>query len=119
MQPCAMPKSRSWRICKGGLARVWRFIAASTVRGAEGCPASLAARCASLVHCEAPRAREDVAGSQAVYLPDRMAEVGRIGVARIERDVGQRGALPHMAQQAARTLPCAEGPEGRAGLLLE
>src|SRR5437868_1941124 len=115
-----MPESRSWSICKG-LIRVSRFIAVTRARGAEGCPASAprGRSRASLVHGEPPRSREDVAGSQAVHLADRMAEMGRVRIAGVERDVGQRGALPHVAQQAAGALPGPEGAEGQAGLLLE
>src|SRR3984957_14026386 len=71
------------------------------------------------VNRQIPRAREDRARLQSVEPADRMAEMRRVGVADILREVRQIDVLVDEMQQMPLPLPGAEGAKRYAGLLLE
>src|ERR1700738_14446 len=66
-----------------------------------------------------PRSLEDRARLQAVEAADRMAEMGRIGVADVLCQMRQIDVFVDEMQQMPRPLPGAEGAKRHAGLFLE
>src|SRR5438874_13617358 len=66
-----------------------------------------------------PRARKDRARLQSVEPADRMAEMRRIGIANILRQMRKINVLVDKMQQMPRPLPGAIGAERHSGLLLE
>src|SRR5260370_40320927 len=81
--------------------------------GAVG-PARVAA-----IDRKVPRAREDRTRLQPVKPADRMAEMGRVGIADILCEMRKVDVLIGEVQQMPRPFPGAEGTERDAGLLLE
>src|ERR1700722_19059464 len=68
---------------------------------------------------EIPRPGENRTRLQAVEMPDRMAEMARIGIADILRQMRQIDVLIGEMQQVPSTLPGPECAERDASLLLE
>src|SRR5215471_14715683 len=82
-------------------------------------PAIRELRPASMVNHEITRAGKDCARLQAVKSADRVAEMRRIGIADVLRQMCKVDVLVGEMQQMARALPGPERTEGNAGFLLE
>src|SRR6185437_13055800 len=82
-------------------------------------PCAIGGGPAAVIDREIARAGEDRPRLQAIEAADRMAEMGRIGVTDILRQMGEVEVLVGEMQQMPRPLPGAECPERDTGLLLE
>ena len=76
-------------------------------------------RCVLAVDRKVAGAREDRARLQPVKAPDRVAEMGGVGIADFLRQMRQIEVLIGEMQQVPRAFPGPEGAEGDTGLLLE
>src|SRR5207247_3349871 len=73
----------------------------------------------AVVNREIPRAQKNRARLQSIEPPDRMAEMRRVGIADVLRQMRQIEILVGKVQQMPRALPGAKRAERYAGLLLE
>src|SRR5215813_11181349 len=71
-------------------------------------------RAAAAVDREVARADEDRARLQAVEAADRVAEMRRVGIADVLREMSEVEVLVGEVQEMPRALPGAEGAEGNA-----
>src|SRR5258707_7621144 len=73
----------------------------------------------AVVNREIPRAKKNRARLQSIEPADRMAEMRRVGIADVLRQMRQIDILVGKVQQVPRALPGAKRAERDAGLLLE
>src|SRR6185436_11739023 len=83
-------------------------------------PPAIAVACAiAAVDRQIARAGENRARLQAVEAPDRVAEMRRVGIADVLREVRQIDVLVGEVQEVPRPLPGTERAERNPGLFLE
>src|ERR1019366_1153628 len=109
MRPAANSFLRPHAIARSGVLSQPPLAETGTVKHARIAP----------VDREVPRSRKDRARLKAVEPADRMAEMRRIGVADVLRQMGEIDVFVDEMQQMPRALPGAKRAKRDAGLLLE